>query len=324
MLLNSVRNSFYDVQNSSFISESVSTVVPAFLHPQWSVSDFVHFFQFTNLARKVKVNTTAVRSSSVKFLSSVFTYTESYTFGNVLGEWDWILQSFLTLQGILFLFDYIYRGVQSWKLISRFWSRGLIKLPGLKEVDQEDDTFGTIFSGTTKCVKSLNIFFYLLPVIWVQVLVLLCVVIAAIWIFAGIHSIVLLVDWNNGHFRYVALLVPEYTMYSRTCVHGVSNSTFISRNMVALAINTASISGQSRLEAGLMAYNKVSLSQCDVLGAASRQQFLTLLQDFLDSNTSYSVSYSIMAMCAMFIIICFYRVMSVKHSPLQNASTLPP
>lgn len=154
----------------------------------------MHFFQFTNLASKVKVNTTAVRSSSVKFLSSFFTYTESYTFGNVLGEWDWILQSFLTLQGILFLFDYIYRGVQSWKLISRFWSRGLIKLPGLKEVGQENNTFGTIFSGTAKCVKSLNIFFYLLPVIWVQVLVLLCVVIAAIWIFAGIHSIVLLVD----------------------------------------------------------------------------------------------------------------------------------
>lgn len=96
-------------------------------------------------------------------------------------------------------------------------------------------------------------------------------------------------------------------MYSRTCVHGVSNSTFISRNMVALAINTASISGQSRLEAGLMAYNQVSLSQCDVLGEASRQQYLTLLQDFLDSNTSYSVSYSIMAMCAVFIIICFLQ-----------------
>lgn len=132
----------------------------------------------------LSVNTTWIQAKSRTIWSTVQNKTRSWSITQF--DYFWILESFLTLQGILFLFDYLYRGVQSVRLLTRFWSRSIIKLPTIKAIeDEENAMFGTV-SSTVQCCQ---LFFRLVPLFWVQSLILLAMVVATIFIVSGTLSI---------------------------------------------------------------------------------------------------------------------------------------
>jgi hypothetical protein len=97
-------------------------------------------------------------------------------------NYAWIVESFFTLQGILILFDYLYRGVQSLRLFIRFWSRSVVKLPTIKAIEEEESALFNTMSSSVQC---LHLFFRLLPLIWVQVLILLAMVVVTIFVISG-------------------------------------------------------------------------------------------------------------------------------------------
>jgi hypothetical protein len=124
-----------------------------------------------------------------------------WSIGNV--QFAWILQSFFTLQGILFLFDYLYRGIQSLRLFIRFWSRSVVRLPTLKAVEEEEDALFNTVSSTVKCFQ---LFFQLLPLLWIQALVLLAMLIATIFILASTLLIFFLLISVAQSLPYLLLL----------------------------------------------------------------------------------------------------------------------
>lgn len=79
---------------------------------------------------------------------------------------------------MLYLFDYIYRMFFSIKLISQFWSRSIVRLPNsdLQTKSHELEYKWFIY---------FNLFFRLLPFIWIQLLLLIMFISLIIWTIIG-------------------------------------------------------------------------------------------------------------------------------------------
>lgn len=114
----------------------------------------------------------------------------SFRAGHVnYGVW---LSSFFTIQGLLFLFDYIYRVIQSVKLINSFWRKGIVQLPVISLLDKfssfsffpcftssndsgnqsKGNTNGGILNNPT-----ISWMITLLPYIWFQLLCLMVLIV---------------------------------------------------------------------------------------------------------------------------------------------------
>lgn len=135
--------------------------------------------------------------------------------------------SLWTLQGILFLFDYLYRGLQTGRIVVQFWRRSIGALPKADVRVTEDQ-------GGTQGVAAVAL--KLLPFIWIQVafIVAFIVVLAYVW---------------------VGLYMDAYSSYSAACVQGSANSTFLSRNLYSAAYNYASMDANQEISATMSSYN---------------------------------------------------------------------
>jgi hypothetical protein len=130
------------------------------------------------------VNASSVTTSD--YIMSFFqTYRTNFQFGNM--EVNWIFGSFVTLEGMLLLFDYLYRCIQGAKLFSRFWSRNSVILPAIHMQDQSSSSFSIsheldqLSHGITYC----NRFLQLIPFLWFQFLVIFGVIVVFVWTTSG-------------------------------------------------------------------------------------------------------------------------------------------
>ena len=78
-----------------------------------------------------------------------------------------------------------------------------------------------------------------------------------------------------------------YNSYTAACVLGVSNSTFLIRNMNSLAFNYASMEGNGVLSNGLANYNSRSASACTSHYAPSVQEYNTYWEQVSKLNSTY-------------------------------------
>jgi hypothetical protein len=98
-----------------------------------------------------------------------------------------IISTFLTIQGIFFFFDYLYRIILSVKLVSKYWSRGIVELPTISIVDSIEEKLETKFTlmATSTWASGVNYFLVMLPYIWMQLMVLIIFVIILLTIVSG-------------------------------------------------------------------------------------------------------------------------------------------
>lgn len=99
-----------------------------------------------------------------------------------------MLSSFHSLQGVLVFFDYIYRVLQSIRLIVRFWNRGVVKFPSV-----------SLPSKATKVIQTKWMTYFqwlirLLPFIWFQILIFVILLVLIIWITASKFDLITLHD----------------------------------------------------------------------------------------------------------------------------------
>lgn len=89
-----------------------------------------------------------------------------------------ILESILTIKGLFFLFDYLYRIFQTVRLVSRFWSKGVVHLPKADVRSNKDDFNSPILPYVGYALQ-------LLPFIWLQLLMLIFLVAIIAWTIAS-------------------------------------------------------------------------------------------------------------------------------------------
>lgn len=172
-----------------------------------------------------------------------------------------LLQSLLTLQGVLFLFDYIYRSYQTLRLVSKFWSRGVVKLPKIDTRMKKPEINQKAFIMT-------EWFFQLLPFFGLQILIIVLFVTAVVWIISGI-------------------LIPEYNGYIAACVDHTAESTYISRNLYSFAYNYAAMDGNANIAQGLSEYDLRVSEYCTSTSALSAERYAGNL------NSLYYYNYTI-------------------------------
>lgn len=174
---------------------------------------------------------------------------------------DW-LASLLTLQGLLYLFDYLYRGLQTVQIVAKFWSRSVCPLPS---VDLQ------VRRSNSKNSALVSLVFQALPYVWLQILLLVAFIGLAAWATA-------------------ALYLQAYSNYADTCVHGISNSTFLSRNLYSAAYNYASLEGAGVIQSGIGDYNRHFASVCQSAESDAVRKYQTHLSGMHDANKSTSSS----------------------------------
>ena len=89
-----------------------------------------------------------------------------------------LVQSFLTVNSILYLFDYLYRIFVTVRLVSKFWRRGNIKLPKSDLRSKKPEITATWFVWVDRLLQ-------LLPYFSIQLALVAMLVIFIIWGFAG-------------------------------------------------------------------------------------------------------------------------------------------
>lgn len=89
-----------------------------------------------------------------------------------------LLASMLTIQGLFYLFDYLYRIFQTVRLVSKFWDRGVVHLP---EADIRSGKAAFDWSVLNYVSYSLQI----LPFVWLQLLMTVFFFVFIAWSAAG-------------------------------------------------------------------------------------------------------------------------------------------
>jgi hypothetical protein len=120
------------------------------------------------------VTASSLSSSSLSSFRSSWT---NLSFGGV--DVTALLASITTIQGLLYFFDYMYRIFQSVRLFSKFWARGVLKLPGADSRVKKDE------HRVWNCVNYVSYALQILPFIWLQLLISIFVVTLILWSIAG-------------------------------------------------------------------------------------------------------------------------------------------
>lgn len=248
----------------------------------------------TNTANSIQANTVSI---SQTLISAFSTYWTSFEYGSL--DTSSLMQQLLTLQGILFLFDYLYRGVQSAKLIARFWSRGAVKLPIIK-IRSASNTQPHAFDHNGNYLRWCSYFLKALPFIWIQLLMIICFAVVVIWSIS-------------------AVFIPEYYSYCHACVHRTTNSTFISRTMASAAINYAALEGNGKISANMLAYNGKSQADCASYALQSRTTYLDLLSEMLQTNATYASSMNTANIIESSVNITVFDAMTTSACSSLNA-----
>lgn len=90
-----------------------------------------------------------------------------------------LIASYLTVQNIFFLFDYLYRGVQSMKIISKFLSGGLVTLPTF---DMRKHKLADSLLPSKTCLRRLQLIAQLFSLLWIQFLLIIAIIAFVCWI----------------------------------------------------------------------------------------------------------------------------------------------
>ena len=90
-----------------------------------------------------------------------------------------LIEAMLSIQGILFLFDYSYRAFQTVRMLSLFWRKSVVILP-------EADLRTNRAEITAKWFIYIAYFFELLPFFYLQILLLFTFVLIIVWAVTGI------------------------------------------------------------------------------------------------------------------------------------------
>eukprot|EP01034_Spumella_vulgaris_P022699 gene22699-28850_t len=202
----------------------------------------------------VNISASSLSSSA---LSSFSTSWSSISFGGI--NIATLLASISTIQGLLYLFDYMYRVFQSVRLFSKFWSRGVIKTPVIDNRITKDAQKKWTY------LSYLGYALQILPFVWLQLLILIFLVALLMWSIAGV-------------------LVPEYYGYMATCVDHTQNGTFVSRTMDAVAYNYASMDGNADVTKGILQYNAQLVGYCAINALSTSQTYDTLVSSMLTNN----------------------------------------
>lgn len=104
-----------------------------------------------------------------------------------------ILSSFFTIQGIFYLFDYLYRIMNTVKIIIRFWRRGGLILPKIDLSSSHGIDISNICGENMRCFNRLYYCIRLLPYIWIQVGIVVGIIVAIISVIVSKSFIVSLV-----------------------------------------------------------------------------------------------------------------------------------
>jgi len=131
------------------------------------------------------VNTTAFLSYAESILSQYSISSASFETVNI--DVALILNSVFAVQSVFFLFDYIYRVYQTVHLVSRFWRRGVVRLPKVDLRSKNIDISGPWF-------KYLGCLLQVLPFFSLQLMLLAAFIIILIWGFAG--KMCFCVNWD--------------------------------------------------------------------------------------------------------------------------------
>jgi hypothetical protein len=127
------------------------------------------------------VDSTAIRVKS-GLLSLAPTFWATFDVTSI--DISLLLRSFLSIQGVLYIFDYLYRILQTIQCLARFWGRGVVKLPKIdirSKHDYRDDLKSPWFVYIQQMIT-------ILPLIWAQLLMCLAFLIVVIWLIAGNFS----------------------------------------------------------------------------------------------------------------------------------------
>ena len=129
---------------------------------------------FSGLSRKV--NVTEFLDLAAGSLSGVsFTWAD---FSAASVDVALLIESFLTVQGIFYLFDYIYRTFQTVRLIAKFWGRSSIRLPKADLRSKKPEIGASWFVYMDRALK-------ILPFFSIQIFLFAGFIILIIWGFAG-------------------------------------------------------------------------------------------------------------------------------------------
>jgi len=214
----------------------------------------------SSLANAQKGAMNASTSAAGQILSEFHVSWSSFSVsGLMLDEW---MASLLTLQGLLYLFDYAYRGLQTVKTIRKYWSNSVGTLPAVDlRVKGSEQSSGLSYT---------QVFLEALPYVWLQFLLILTFLVLASWSLAIIY-------------------LQSYSNYSAMCVQASSNSTFLSRSLESLAYNYAALDGNSKVSVGISAYNTRASGPCVGKEAESQQVFDSHLNNIKNTNNSFLV-----------------------------------
>ncbi len=88
---------------------------------------------------------------------------------------------FGSVNGLFYLLDYLYRGVQTAKLVAQFWSRSIVRLPKIQLSNSR--TF--VSSHRMTWLTYVSWFLKVLPFLWFQLCVIIGIFILITWLIAG-------------------------------------------------------------------------------------------------------------------------------------------
>jgi hypothetical protein len=95
-----------------------------------------------------------------------------------------IIESLLGLQGVLFLFDYIYRTFQTARLISKFWRCGVVALPKIDLRTRKAEF------QSSRVLTKIGYVLHILPFVYMQLLLVALFIVLITWSIVGMLDFV--------------------------------------------------------------------------------------------------------------------------------------
>mmetsp|Transcript_20709 Transcript_20709/g.26936 ORF Transcript_20709/g.26936 Transcript_20709/m.26936 type:complete len:991 (+) Transcript_20709:124-3096(+) len=145
---------------------------------------------------------------------------------------------------LLVIFDYLYRGYQSFAIFARFWSRSGMNIP---DVDMRVDRDQTQFQFMSPVHVAFS--FLTSPVVWFTI----CGLFLAIFI-----------------FYFCAIYIPILDAYKGGCVIGGTNGTFLTNNMYSVSYNYAASDGNEDIFNGISDYNVAKSEYCSTYATSTQ------------------------------------------------------
>lgn len=148
------------------------------------------------------------------------------------------------LTTLLLIFDYVWRVVQSYRVIQRFWGRSGVKLPRPDLRFDSSDDRGQYCECLIKYV-------WLISTVSSSLIILIVLVIAACVVVTAAYQ-------------------PIFNEYQRGCVRDDTNGTFLSSNLNSVAYNYASIEGSSQYTRRIGDYDAARTEACSVYSTSTQ------------------------------------------------------